>query len=70
MIWRFPARSLRRKLGIVLCAVGLVVWAVSAGWPVLGGRGVSMPHFEARALGVIAGGAAVAVGVILIVTAV
>jgi hypothetical protein len=28
-----------------------------------------MPHFEARALGVIAGGAAVAVGLILIFTA-
>jgi hypothetical protein len=31
---------------------------------------VSMPHLEARALGVIAGGAAVVVGIILFATAV
>jgi hypothetical protein len=52
-----------------LFVLGLVVWLVAVGWPVLGGAVVSMPHFEARALGVIAGGAAVAVGLILIVTA-
>jgi hypothetical protein len=70
MIRRFLTRSLRIKLGIALCALGLVVWAVALGWPVLGGSDVSMPHFQARALGVIAGGAAVAIGIILIVTAV
>ena len=70
MIRRFWTRSLRRKLGIVLCGLGVVVWAVAAGWPALGGTDVSIPHFEARALGVIAGGVAVALGIILIVTAV
>jgi hypothetical protein len=69
MARRFLTRSLRRNLGISLFVLGLVVWLVAVGWPVLGGAVVSMPHFEARALGVIAGGAAVAVGLILIVTA-
>jgi hypothetical protein len=52
-----------------LCTLGLVVWAAAAGWPAIGGRDVLLPNFEARALAVIAGGAAVAVGVILIATA-
>jgi len=41
----------------------MIVWALSATL-------VSIPHFEARALGVIAGGAAVVVGIILFATAV
>jgi len=41
----------------------MIVWALSATL-------VSIRHFEARALGVIAGGAAVVVGIILFATAV
>ena len=70
MIRRFRTRSFRRKIGYALCALGLVVWVGSAGWPSLSGHDVTLPHFQARALGVVGGGAILAVGIILIVTAV
>ena len=63
MKWRYPTRRFRRKLGCALGVLCMIVWALSATL-------VSIRHFEARALGVIAGGAAVVVGIILFATAV
>jgi hypothetical protein len=60
---RYPTRRFRRKLGCVFGVLGMIIWALAA-------TPVSIPHFEARALGVIAGGAAAAVGIILFATAV
>lgn len=65
-------RACKRALGTVLTILGTAVWAISA-TPHFGppdGRDVSIGHFEARSLGIIGGGASVAGGIILLVTAV
>jgi hypothetical protein len=69
---RYYTRSRRRQLGWAFIGVGVLVWAVSLTVP-LGARGdrdVSISYFEERSLGVIAGGASVAGGIILLVLAV
>ncbi len=72
MTWRYWTRRLRRKMGCALAGLGMIVWAVSGTLHLdtHGERDVSIPHFEARALGVIGGGAAVIGGIMLFATAV
>jgi hypothetical protein len=69
---RHRMRMYQRRFGAGLAVSGVLVWAISAALHFgLGGhRDVSIAHFEARSLGVIAGGASVAGGVILLATAV
>jgi hypothetical protein len=61
----------RRTLGLGLVVLGAMLWAAAAALhlaaPVPGG--VSIPHMEGRSLAIIAGGAAVAGGIVLIATA-
>ena len=72
MTRRYWTRRFRRKMGWGLAALGMTVWVASGtlSLAVRGERDVSIPHFEARALGVIGGGAAVVVGILLLATAV
>src|SRR6185295_12852813 len=67
-------RTQRRKrvLGVGLAALGVAVWAMSATLRLApdNRREVSISHFEARSLGVIAGGVSVVGGIILLATAV
>ena len=65
-------RQRKKILGAVLAVLGVAVWAISAalGFASGGQRDVSISHFEERSLGVIAGGASVVGGIILLATAV
>ena len=62
----------KRILGSALAVLGVMVWAMSAtlGLASNDHRDVSISHFEELSLGVIAGGAAVVGGIILLATAV
>ncbi len=69
---RYRMRVCKRILGSVLAVLGVMVWAMSA---ILGlarndHRAVSISDFQERSLGVIAGGASVVGGIILLATAV
>ena len=72
MTRRYWTPRLRRKMGWVLAALGMTVWVASGtlSLAVHDERDVSIPHFEARSLGVISGGAAVVGGIVLLATAV
>jgi hypothetical protein len=72
MTGRYWIRSVRRKIGCALAALGTIIWAVSGTlrFDTHHEGDVSIPHFEARALGVIGGGGAVAGGIVLLATAV
>ena len=72
MDWRYRMRVRRRTLGSVLAVLGVIVWAISATLRLAPDdhRDVSISHFEELSLGVIAGGAAVVGGIILLATAV
>jgi hypothetical protein len=65
-------RGYRRVLGTALAVLGMMVWTISATLRVTPREhsDVSIGHIEDRLVGVIAGGALVAGGVILLVTAV
>jgi hypothetical protein len=69
---RYRMRVRKRILGSALAVLGVMVWAMSAtlGLASNDHRDVSISHFEELSLGVIAGGAAVVGGVILLATAV
>jgi hypothetical protein len=69
---RYRMRIHRRILGSALAVLGVMVWAMSAtlGLASNDHRDVSISHFEELSLGVIAGGAAVVGGIILLATAV
>jgi hypothetical protein len=69
---RYRMRVRKRILGSALAVLGVLVWAISATLPLASEdhRGVSISHFEERSLGVIAGGASVVGGIILLATAV
>jgi len=69
---RYRMRERKKIFGAVLAALGVTVWAMSAalGFVSGGQRDVSISHFEERSLGVIAGGASVVGGIILLATAV
>jgi hypothetical protein len=69
---RNRARTCKRVFGTALAVLGMMVWAVAATLrpTATDGRDVSISHFEGRSLGVIAGGASVVVGIILLATAV
>jgi hypothetical protein len=69
---RYRRRTRKRTLGSALAVFGVLVWAVSATLRFAPDdhRDVSISHFEERSLGVIAGGAAVVSGIILLATAV
>jgi hypothetical protein len=69
---RYRMRVRKRILGSALAVLGVMVWAMSAtlGLASNDHRDVSISHFEELSLGVIAGGAAVVGGIILLATAV
>ena len=69
---RYRMRLRKTTLGSALAVLGVMVWAMSAmlRLPSDDHRNVSISHFEERALGVIAGGALVVGGIILLATAV
>ncbi len=69
---RHRMRERKRFLGAALAVLGVTVWAMSAalGFSSDDQRDVSISHFEERSLGVIAGGASVVGGIILLATAV
>jgi hypothetical protein len=72
MTGRYRIRGVRRKIGYALAALGTIIWAVSGTlrFETPDEGDVSIPHFEARALGVICGGAVVARGIVLLAIAV
>jgi hypothetical protein len=65
-------RERNRIFGAALAVLGVMVWAISAtlGLASHDHRDVSISHFEELSIGVIAGGASVAGGIILLATAV
>ena len=69
---RFLTRKLRRKLGLALAVLGMVIWtAVATLHPSAEDEhNVSVSHIEWRTLGVIVGGAVIAAGIIVFVNAV
>ena len=69
---RYRMRVRRRTLGAVLAVLGVIVWATAATLRLAPDdhQDVSIRHFEERSLGVIAGGASVVGGIILLATAV
>lgn len=71
MLPHHSIRGLRRKLGASLAFVGLLLWvaAVLVHVTPVGDRDVTFPHFEARLLSIVSGGAAVAGGIVLIAAA-
>lgn len=71
MLPHHSIRGLRRKLGASLALVGVLLWvaAVLVHVTPAGDRDVTFPHFEARLLSIVGGGAAVAGGIVLIAAA-
>ena len=69
---RYRMRVRKKMLGSALAVLGVMVWTITATLPLASEdhRGVSISHFEERSLGVIAGGALVVGGIILLATAV
>ena len=69
---RYRMRVRKKTLGLVLAVLGVLVWAMSATLVLASDdhRDVSISHFEELSLGVIAGGASVVGGIILLATAV
>ena len=69
---RYRMRERKKFLGAALAILGVTVWAISATLRLAPDdhRDVSISHFEERSLGVIAGGASVVGGIILLATAV
>jgi hypothetical protein len=65
-------RERNRILGAALAVLGVMIWAISAtlGLASHDHRDVSISRFEELSIGVIAGGASVAGGIILLATAV
>jgi hypothetical protein len=65
-------RERKKMLGAALAVLGVVLWAISATLRLAPDdhRDISVSHFEERSLGVIAGGASVVSGIILLATAV
>lgn len=72
MIRRYWTRFRRRRFGSALVGFGIVIWAVSLTLHLAAkdDRDVSISYFEERSLGVIAGGASVVTGIVLLATAV
>jgi hypothetical protein len=69
---RYRMRVRKRILGSALAVLGVMAWAMSAtlGLASNDHRAISISHFEERSLGVIAGGASIVGGIILLATAV
>ncbi len=69
---RHRMQARKRILGSALAVLGVTVWAVSAalGLAFNDHRDVSISHFEELSIGVIAGGALIVGGIILLATAV
>jgi hypothetical protein len=65
-------RGRNRILGAALAVLGVTVWVMSATLALASHdhRDVSISHFEELSIGVIAGGASVVGGIILLATAV
>jgi hypothetical protein len=65
-------RERKKSLGAALVVLGVMVWAMSATLGLASDhhRKVSIRHFEELSIGVIAGGASVVGGIILLATAV
>lgn len=68
----FLTRAHRRRAGTGLAVLGLAVWLAAVALHVspAAASDVSFPHFEARLLAVVTGGALVAGGIILAATAI
>jgi hypothetical protein len=69
---RHRLRIRKKALGSALALLGVVIWGISATLRLSpqDGRDISISHFEERSLGVIAGGASIVGGIILLATAV
>jgi hypothetical protein len=69
---KFLTRKRRRKLGLALAVLGMVIWTTVAGLHLSAEAGgdASISHIEWRTLGVIAGGAVIAAGIIIFANAV
>jgi hypothetical protein len=69
---RYRMQARKRTLGSALAVLGVMVWLMSAALGLVSHdhRAVSMSHFEELSIGVIAGGASVVGGIILLATAV
>ena len=67
---RHLTRGWRRTLAASLALVGIVLWvaAVAVHVTPADARDVTIPHIEARLMGIVTGGASVAGGIILIAT--
>ena len=72
MARRYWTQFRKRLCGSALIVLGTVLWAAAATLPLTGRseRDMSISYFEERCLGVIAGGASVVGGIILLATAV
>ena len=69
---KFFSRKLRRRLGLALAVLGMVIWTAVASLNLSAEdqRDVSISHIEWRTVGVIVGGAVIAAGIILFANAV
>ncbi|HTV43809.1 MAG TPA: hypothetical protein VMF05_00710 [Stellaceae bacterium] len=68
---RFLTRSRKRRIGAAFTLLGISLWfgAVLLHVTPLADRDVSFPHFEARLLGIVTGGASVTSGIVLFAAA-
>lgn len=69
---KYLTRRLRRKLGIALVILGMIIWAAVASLHLSAddAADVSTIHVEWLTIGVIAGGAVIAAGIIVFANAV
>jgi hypothetical protein len=65
---RHPTPIRKRTAGTILAVIGISVWVTAVVLRITpaDARDVSFAHMEARLLGIVAGGAAVAGGIVLI----
>ncbi len=65
---QFLTRSRKRVIAVALAVIGISMWlgAVMLRVTPPDARDVTFPHLEARLLGIVAGGASVAGGIVLL----
>ncbi len=68
---RFLSCAQKRAIGTALVVFGICLWLAAVALHVAppSARDVTFPHFEARLLGIVTGGAAVTGGIILFAAA-
>ncbi|MGH7117192.1 MAG: hypothetical protein ACREE9_22200 [Stellaceae bacterium] len=68
---RFLTCARKRGIGTALVVLGICLWLAAVALHVAppSARDVSFPHFEARLIGIVTGGAAVTGGIVLFAAA-